>query len=107
MCIRDSSGTLRKGGKTHPLGAGDLRFEPTGERWVSPHTGGEYPIAFRVEVPNHNVATEVKSLLADQEVAPKGPNGIAYYEGAVRSPDRKAIGYLEMTGYAKPLGDAL
>lgn len=98
-----SSGGLERAGVFTALSAGDLRLTPLSERWRSPTTGGEYPTAFRITVPNHNIDTTLRSLLPAQEVPGDDGAGIAYYEGAVRNEERTAIGYLEMTGYARPL----
>lgn len=100
------AGTIRRGGSTSTLSSNDLVLEPVGERWRSPVTGAHYPQRFRVTVPRFKIDTEIQSLLPDQEVAGKGDAGISYYEGAVRTETSDAIGYLEMTGYAKPLGGA-
>jgi len=99
--------TVRRGGVTRTFYGNAVTLEPLGSPWRSPATGGEYPLGFRVSIPELAIATEVHSLLSDQEVAGKGESGIAYYEGAVRSSDRSTIGYLEMTGYAAPLGERL
>jgi predicted secreted hydrolase len=101
------SGTVRRAGVTQSLRADQIEMTPLGEPWKSPRSGGAYPTAFRLKVADFGINTTIRSLMPDQEVAAKGEDGIAYYEGAVRSDDREALGYLEMTGYAEPLGNRL
>lgn len=101
------AGTIRRGSETVALGADDIELAPIGDRWKSPSTGAEYPLRFRVEVPRFNIKTEIATLVRNQEVVGEGEVGISYYEGAIQTPARDGVGYLEMTGYAKPIGDSL
>lgn len=109
--IRDASsnamwagGALRgANGETRILAPADIDFFPL-RRWKSPRTGIEYPIAYRLRVRDLVVALE--PLFADQELDAREGVGTIYWEGAVRaSRDGRVVGrgYLELTGYGKPL----
>ena len=73
--------------------------------WVSPASGARYPVQWRVQTPVGSF--DVSAVLDNQELDSNGSTGAIYWEGlsdladaAGRSVGR---GYLEMTGYAKPL----
>jgi predicted secreted hydrolase len=95
--LRDASGRL-----TH-FDPADVRFEP--ERlWRSPRTNASYPVATRIRT--GSVAWELAPLQDDQELDARHSTGAVYWEGAVNiTRDGKSAGrgYLEMTGYVKPL----
>jgi len=109
--IRDRHGETLWAGGAHRDGAGVRRvFDPADvafsirQRWRSPRTGIEFPVAFDVRAGDLRFALD--PLFADQELDARGAIGVVYWEGAVRaSVDGRAIGrgYLELTGY----GDAL
>ncbi len=72
--------------------------------WVSPHTGGKYPSAWRVRVPSQHVDLTLAPTVADQELAAT-TTGVSYWEGAVDVRDVSGqkplgVGYVELTGYA-------
>jgi predicted secreted hydrolase len=72
-------------------------------RWKSKATGGDYPIEWRVEIPEQELSFSVKPVLDDQELA---LNQLTYWEGAIDISGTRAgrslggRGYLELTGYA-------
>ena len=79
-----------------------------GRTWRSAATSGVYPVAWRVAVPSLDIELECRTSLDTQEVvAERG--GPSYWEGAVQFEGRRGgktirgVGYLEMTGYDKPL----
>ena len=92
-------------GGTRPIEPGGVIFRP-GRRWPSPATGAQYPVRWRVEVPDLALWLDVHPRLDAQEVF--SGQGIlpAYWEGAVRYRGERegqpviGVGYLEMTGYA-------
>jgi predicted secreted hydrolase len=104
-----AGGTLRDGsGKQTVLGPEDLRFTP-GRTWTSPRSGATYPVEWTVEVGRGETTRrfELRPLLDDQELDSRRSTGAIYWEGAARLLEngREAgRGYLEMTGYTKPLG---
>jgi predicted secreted hydrolase len=93
-------------GRRRAFAPGEIAFEPQ-RRWRSPRTGVEYPVAMRL------VAGEERWILAplmdDQELDARASTGTIYWEGAVRALTAEAggreagRGYLELTGYWKPL----
>jgi predicted secreted hydrolase len=95
--LRDSAGTTRK------LGPNDVSFTPI-KHWRSPRSGAEYPVTCRVRAGDREF--ELQPLLEDQELDSGGAARAVYWEGAVRARSGGKIigrGYLELTGYAKPL----
>lgn len=74
--------------------------------WQSPVTGAHYPLKWHMEIPGVP-ALDVHPILDDQEMVTSKSSGENYYEGASEAHDSsgKLIGrgYLEMTGYQRPL----
>jgi predicted secreted hydrolase len=102
-------GTLWAGGAVRSAGGGvrslrpaEVSFLPL-RRWRSPRTGAEYPVAVRVQA--GPFVLEVEPLIDDQELDTRASTGTVYWEGAVRARGEKAAGrgYLELTGYWKPI----
>lgn len=126
-----SSGSWRdaKGG-TEQLTDGILSFQP-GRVWTSPATGARYPVEWTLSWPGHEL--RLAPLFDDQEMDTRSSTATAYWEGAVLArpagnaartgggrPDAGASrsrpatsaagetppvarGYLELTGYWRPL----
>ena len=95
--IRGADGRLRV------LKPSEVRFSAL-RRWRSPRTGAEYPVAIRLDA--GPLVLEVEPLMDDQELDARASTGTVYWEGAVRVKQggRPAgRGYLELTGYWKPL----
>jgi predicted secreted hydrolase len=91
-----------KDGKVLYAPAG-VSFEPL-RRWKSPRTGAEYPVAVRVRTNQDDLV--LQPLMDDQELDARASTGTIYWEGAVTaSRNGKPVGkgYLELTGYWKPL----
>jgi len=99
-----AGGTLRSpDGRVRVFQSSDIEFVAT-RRWRSPRTGVEYPLAMNVRAGDFDCSLE--PLLDDQELDARTDVGVLYWEGAVRALDRgRAIGrgYLELTGYGKPI----
>jgi predicted secreted hydrolase len=86
-------------GTTEYLPAESFTITPTGETWLSPHTGAEYPAGWeiRIQPQGDPITLTVTPMLADQELH---GGGIAYWEGAVRiTGSATGFGYAELTGY--------
>jgi predicted secreted hydrolase len=98
-----SSGTyIDRQGRARHLRSGEFTLQPR-EYWSSPRTKARYPIAWRVAIPSLGVAVDCKAALAGQELVSEH-NGPTYWEGAVTySGSATGVGYLEMTGYDKPV----
>jgi predicted secreted hydrolase len=109
--MRDRSGAVLWAGGTLRESNGTARsFEPNeirfteGRRWRSPRTAVEYPVAMLVNV--GNVEYSLEPLMDDQELDTRANTGTIYWEGAVRAiraGQEVGRGYLELTGYWKPL----
>jgi len=95
--LREASGTARS------FEPNEIRFTAR-RRWRSPRTGVEYPVAMLVNVGGVEYALE--PLMDDQELDSRVTTGTVYWEGAVRAiraGREVGRGYLELTGYWKPL----
>jgi len=110
--LRRADGTaLWAGGSWRPpgqpvqvFGAQSVAFTPL-RWWTSPRSGARYPVQWQVQTPAGTFAEN--ALLESQELDSSGSTGAIYWEGlsdlmgATGQPVGR--GYLEMTGYAKPL----
>jgi predicted secreted hydrolase len=99
-----SSGTYiaRDGRSTH-LARAAFELHPS-KWWTSPKTGAKYPIRWRIAVPALRIELECAAAIPDQELAGEDEASPTYWEGAVvYTGTRGGVGYLEMTGYAKPM----
>ena len=83
---------------------GEAIFQPL-RSWKSPLTQASYPVEWLVRTPADNYI--VRALLDKQELDSRSSTGAVYWEGLCELLDgnRRPVGrgYLEMTGYAKPL----
>ena len=105
-----SAGTLvDANGKTTHLRSADFTLQPSGEFWKSPLTGARYPIHWRVAIPKLSIELEAKTPLESQELTGKTKLAPNYWEGAIvltgqrNSQPLRGVGYLEMTGYDRPV----
>ena len=80
-----------------------------GSEWKSAATGGIYPLKWEVAVSDLQIRLDCSTDLEDQEVVSERQVGPSYWEGAMNFTGEKegrpisGAGYLEMTGYDKPL----
>jgi predicted secreted hydrolase len=99
-----AGGSLRGAdGSVHVLKPEEVSFEPA-RRWRSPRTGVEYPVAMRLRAGGLDL--DLEPLMDDQELDSRASTGTIYWEGAVRARAAGKLlgqGYLELTGYWKPL----
>jgi predicted secreted hydrolase len=100
-----SSGTfIDAEGKATHLSREDFELEPT-ERWLSPHTGADYPSGWRLRVPRFSLDVTVTPVLKDQELDTRGTTMIVYWEGACAVEGRRGDtpvegrAYVELVGY--------
>ncbi|HYL90445.1 MAG TPA: lipocalin-like domain-containing protein [Burkholderiales bacterium] len=86
--------------------AGGIYYAPRGvslrplRTWKSPRTGVEYPVSMQVN------DLRLEPLMDDQELDARASVGTIYWEGAVRAfrgKEEVGRGYLELTGYWKPM----
>jgi predicted secreted hydrolase len=108
--IRDAKGGALWGGGSFRDARGELtRFAPgdvsfsTLRSWHSPRTGADYPVEreLSVRLPAGQRQWRITPLFDDQELDSRIGGGPVYWEGAARVPGGR--GYLELTGYFKPL----
>jgi len=99
-----SAGTYVDGeGHAKHLTHADFSLTPL-NTWRSPRTGASYPVHWRMQVPSLGITLDVSAIYEAQELISEESNGPNYWEGAVTySGSRTGVGYLEMTGYDKPL----
>jgi len=104
-----SSGTyVDAQGKSRHLTAADFRLVPTGDTWTSGVTGTKYPVAWNVEIPKLGLKLAATTRLKSQELAGGSKIAPSYWEGAIAIEGMRGgagvrgVGYLEMTGYARP-----
>jgi predicted secreted hydrolase len=99
-----SSGTyIAKDGRSTHLKRADFQLEPLAW-WTSPKTGAKYPTRWRIRVPSLAIELECAAAVDAQELAAGDETAPSYWEGAVvYTGTHTGVGYLEMTGYAKPM----
>jgi predicted secreted hydrolase len=99
-----SSGTyVDREGRARHLARGEISLEPE-RHWRSPKTGAAYPVSWRIRVPALGIELVARAALDAQELTAGNETGPNYWEGAVAySGSVNGIGYLEMTGYDKPI----
>lgn len=70
--------------------------------WSSKTTSAKYPVMWRIEVPEQRLDLTVSAVMDEQELT-LGP--LTYWEGTVDANGSGVTGrgYLELTGYARPL----
>ena len=104
-----SSGTyVDAAGHSRHLDASDFRLHP-GTNWTSRKTGAHYPVAWHISVPALQLELDEHTALNNQEldstsdVTPSYWEGAVSYSGALRGAPVSGVGYLELTGYARPV----
>jgi predicted secreted hydrolase len=99
-----AGGALRAAdGRLRILAPDEVAFTPLRE-WHSPRSDTTYPVAMRVRA--GALELELEPLMDDQELDSRPSTGTIYWEGAVRALQGGRLagrGYLELTGYWKPL----
>jgi predicted secreted hydrolase len=97
-------GTERlRDGRTRSLTAAEVHFQPQ-RPWRSPRTGVSYPVSWLLQLGARSL--QIEPLMDDQENDTRLSVGAIYWEGAMRVLDggeEVGRGYLELTGYEKPL----
>jgi len=97
--------SLRAAGASLPriYRSDEVDFESI-DRWTSPRTRADWPVAQRLRVGDRKF--ETRPLFADQELDSRASTGAVYWEGASRLLEGGrpvGRGYLEMTGYVEPI----
>ncbi len=104
-----SSGTfISAAGETVHLSETDFSIEAT-DAWKSPHSGATYPSGWDIAVPGLGLKVALTPNVKDQEMRTQATTGVTYWEGSVSVEGRRenrgitGAGYVEMTGYDRPL----
>jgi predicted secreted hydrolase len=99
-----AGGMLREAdGRSRAIPPEGISFQPL-KRWRSPRTGAEYPVGMQVRAAG--LQLDLQPLIDDQELDSRASTGAVYWEGAVtalRDGVPVGRGYLELTGYLKPI----
>jgi predicted secreted hydrolase len=99
-----AGGSLRAAdGRVRALAPDQVRFDVR-RRWRSPRTQAEYPVALHVRA--GELEFEIEPMMDDQELDSRASTGTIYWEGAVSARSAGKLlgsGYLELTGYWRPL----
>jgi predicted secreted hydrolase len=96
-------------GKATHLRSSDFKLEPMGEKWISPATKAAYPVHWKIALPKLGIELEVKIPLTSQELTGNTKLAPNYWEGAIvltgqrNAQPLSGAGYLEMTGYDRPV----
>ncbi len=96
-------------GRTTHLRSSDFDLQPLGEKWTSPATRATYPVHWKVTIAKLGLELEVKTALASQELTGNTRLAPNYWEGAIVVTGQRnaqalgGVGYLEMTGYDRPV----
>lgn len=100
-----AGGSFRAPGQAVQVFAADAVTFTALRLWTSPHSGARYPVQWQVHTPAGRF--QVLAVLDDQELDSSGSTGAIYWEGLSELQDYAGQpagrGYLEMTGYKKPL----
>jgi predicted secreted hydrolase len=67
-------------GAAFTLAGEDFIITPTAT-WTSPHTGGEYPTSWRIQIPSQDLDLMVTAVAQDQEVDARWTTFNIYWEG--------------------------
>lgn len=91
-------------GQQTRLRADQLALQPVA-RWASPASGGNYPVKWRLAIPEKQIDLELRAAFDDQEFRGDSAIGLSYWKGAIDATGTnngrqvKGGGFLEMTGY--------
>ncbi len=104
-----SSGTyVDAHGHAHFLASSQFTLSARGA-WPSPNSQARYPLAWEIRIPSLELKLSERTSLNNQELFSRDRAFPSYWEGAVTYSGRihsqpvTGVGYLEMTGYDKPL----
>jgi predicted secreted hydrolase len=105
-----SSGTfVDANGRATFLSFGDFEMQPISGTWTSASSHAAYPVHWKIQVRNPAIELEATTPLPSQELAGNSKVIPNYWEGAITLAGHQGpqpidgVGYLEMTGYDRPL----
>lgn len=115
MREKDGSWSTASSGTFVDASGGTTRLESTDieprvlAHWNSPDSGARYPQKWSLRILPLDMEITVDSSLRSQEMRSAGTTGVTYWEGSVAARGTRAgtpvdaQGYMELTGYDKPL----
>jgi len=108
-----SSGTIIFSDGTYQhLPEKDFQIEAQ-DQWKSSKSGAIYPAQWRARVPGHRIDLILSPTVKDQELVTRQSTRVTYWEGSVKVEGKyqtdpiKGLGYVELTGYAKPFSKGI
>jgi len=108
-----SSGTIIfPDGNHQSLSLKDFQIEVL-DKWKSQKSGATYPSRWSIKVPSHQIEILLTPTVKDQELITKESTRVTYWEGSVKVEGKyqgnsiKGMGYVELTGYAKPFSKGI
>jgi predicted secreted hydrolase len=108
-----SSGTIiLQDGIHHPLPLKEFQVQSL-DRWRSQKSGATYPSKWRIVVPGHRIELMLTPRVKDQELITQESTRVTYWEGSVKVEGKyqgnpiKGVGYVELTGYARPFNKGI
>lgn len=107
---------MSSNGQVTKLSGGDIALIPI-DQWRS-RGGVSYPTKWQLKVNKLNLESEVSAIIKEQVIEPERLKATntpdkadhlpsEYWEGAVEDKKQNIKGYLEMTGYERPIGALL
>jgi predicted secreted hydrolase len=100
-------GTLaRRDGSVRYLEAQDFQFTASADSWKSPETGGTYPVAWELSIPDEGINLRLNALVPASEYISQAFKNV-YWEGAMTvtgafgTNEVTGQAFVELTGYAK------
>jgi predicted secreted hydrolase len=97
-------------GESRHLRAADFSLLPEAESWKSPVSSANYPVRWTIAIGELGIQLHATTRLRSQEVSSGDSKLIpTYWEGAITleghrgDASLKGVGYLEMTGYDRPV----
>jgi predicted secreted hydrolase len=104
-----SSGTIiLQNGTYHHLPLKEFHVQSL-DRWKSKKSAATYPSKWRIKVPAQGIELILVPTVKDQELITQESTRVTYWEGSVKVEGKyretpiRGMGYVELTGYAKPL----
>ena len=83
------------------------------EKWKSQRSGATYPSKWRLKVLDYGMELILSPTVKGQELITQESTRVTYWEGSVKVEGRyqgdsiKGMGYVELTGYAKPFSKGI
>ena len=97
-------------GKSRHLRTSDFSLLPQADRWTSPVSAAAYPVRWTIAIPELGIQLKATTRLKSQEISSGEAKLLpTYWEGAITLEGRqgqatlRGVGYLEMTGYDRPV----